>query len=170
MNAGDARPPVQCPTSTDQQAPLVPPRECCPRRRRDRQFLAHSAPKPYTVTRLSPAFGLRKIIMGKSLTRELPSRTSSKYYAAEVIASLLALVLSVASALLAHRITDADAAISIVSSFLVWDQPVVLGFKTHHVPGLLLRQRYERLNHRLVSHYPRHTRIEAKRPSLLLHT
>gem|GEM_PF-1943074 len=54
--------------------------------------------------------------MGKSLTRELLTRTSRKYYAAEVIASLLALVLSVASAVLMDRITDSDAAISIVSA------------------------------------------------------
>jgi hypothetical protein len=50
------------------------------------------------------------------LSRKIFSRTNKKYYSSEIIASLLALVLSVTSAVLMDKITDSDALISIVSA------------------------------------------------------
>ena len=50
------------------------------------------------------------------LSRKIFSRTNKKYYSSEIIASLLALVLSVTSAVLIDNITDSDALISIVSA------------------------------------------------------
>ena len=50
------------------------------------------------------------------LSRKIFSRTNIKYYSSEIIASLLALVLSVAAAVLMDTITDSDAAISVVSA------------------------------------------------------
>ena len=50
------------------------------------------------------------------LTERIFSRTNIKYYSSEILASLLALVLSVASAVLMDKLTDSDAAISIVSA------------------------------------------------------
>jgi hypothetical protein len=44
------------------------------------------------------------------------SRTSCKYYCSELIASLLALLLSVSAAVLTDRISDSDALISVVSA------------------------------------------------------
>ncbi|MHC4692773.1 MAG: hypothetical protein ACYS67_08525 [Planctomycetota bacterium] len=49
-------------------------------------------------------------------SRKIFSRTNKKYYTSEIIASLLALVLSVTSAVLMDKITDSDALISIVSA------------------------------------------------------
>ena len=50
------------------------------------------------------------------LSRKIFSRTNKKYYSSEIIASLLALVLSVTSAVLMDKITDSDALICIVSA------------------------------------------------------
>ena len=50
------------------------------------------------------------------LSRKIFSRTNIKYYSSEIIASLLALVLSVAAAVLMDKVTDSDAAISVVSA------------------------------------------------------
>lgn len=50
------------------------------------------------------------------LRKKLFSRTNIKYYSSEIIASLLALVLSVTAAVLMDKITDSDAAISVVSA------------------------------------------------------
>lgn len=50
------------------------------------------------------------------LSRKIFSRTNIKYYSSEIIASLLALVLSVAAAVMMDKVTDSDAAISIVSA------------------------------------------------------
>lgn len=50
------------------------------------------------------------------LIRKIFSRTNTKYYSSEIIASLLALVLSVAAAVLMDKVTDSDAAISVVSA------------------------------------------------------
>lgn len=52
----------------------------------------------------------------KKLIRKIFSRTNKKYYSSEIIASLLALVLSVTSAVLIDKITDSDALISVVSA------------------------------------------------------
>ena len=50
------------------------------------------------------------------LIRKIFSRTNTKYYSSEIIASLLALVLSVTAAVLMDKVTDSDAAISVVSA------------------------------------------------------
>ena len=50
------------------------------------------------------------------LSKKIFSRTNKKYFSSEIIASLLALVLSVTSAVLMDKITDSDALISIVSA------------------------------------------------------
>ncbi|MGB2809156.1 MAG: hypothetical protein WBC22_15545 [Sedimentisphaerales bacterium] len=50
------------------------------------------------------------------LSRKIFSRTNKKYFSSEIIASLLALVLSVTSAVMMDKITDSDALICIVSA------------------------------------------------------
>jgi len=50
------------------------------------------------------------------LSRRIFSSTNKKYYSSEIIASVLALVLSVASAVMMDKITASDALISVVSA------------------------------------------------------
>jgi hypothetical protein len=50
------------------------------------------------------------------LSKKIFSRTNKKYFSSEIIASLLALVLSVTSAVMMDKITDSDALICIVSA------------------------------------------------------
>jgi hypothetical protein len=45
------------------------------------------------------------------------SRTSKKYYSSELLASLLALVLSVVAAVVMDRLSDSDLLISVISAF-----------------------------------------------------
>jgi len=49
-------------------------------------------------------------------TKRIFARTNVKYYSSEILASLLAVVLSAACAVLMDKLTDSDAAISIVSA------------------------------------------------------
>lgn len=51
-----------------------------------------------------------------TLSRRIFSSTNKKYYASEIIASLLALVLSVACAVLMDKVTASDGLISVVSA------------------------------------------------------
>ncbi len=62
------------------------------------------------------ATGQEKPPATTSLKEKLLSRTSRKYYASEILASLLALVASAGSAYLMDLITDSDALISVVSA------------------------------------------------------
>ena len=50
------------------------------------------------------------------LTKRIFARTNVKYYSSEILASLLAVILSAACAVLMDKLTDSDAAISIVSA------------------------------------------------------
>lgn len=50
------------------------------------------------------------------ISRKIFSRTNKKYYSSEIIASLIALVISVTFAVLMDKITNSDALISIVSA------------------------------------------------------
>lgn len=80
------------------------------------------------------------------LAKAIFSRTNVKYYSSEILASLLALVLSVASAVLMDRLTSSDAAISVVSAV-----GGTLGFfaGTMSIYALLHVRQYRRRQRRL---------------------
>jgi hypothetical protein len=59
---------------------------------------------------------LQEYLSVTKLSRKIFSRTNKKYFSSEIIASLLALVLSVTFAVLMDKITDSDALICIVSA------------------------------------------------------